>query len=60
MAKPSKRNPWVVEVNIAGRWYECGAYPDKEIAEAHRKLAEKRDAQKQEWRVRCFTEAQAA
>jgi hypothetical protein len=44
MARPSKKRPWVVQMQIAatGKWYALSAYSDKDEADAQASLVLKR------------------
>jgi hypothetical protein len=45
VANPSKQRPWVMQMYAADlhKWFDLGAYSDKDTAEAMAILADKRD-----------------
>ena len=59
MARPSKRRPWVVEINppATNGWFEMEAFPDRETADANAALMQRR-APEAKFRIRnIFNEA---
>ena len=50
MAKPSKQRPYALQMYALGKWYTVDAFSDREIAEAHAKLANRRETETK-WQI---------